>query len=346
MLPSFRLIAITFCCGFLVVFAGLRLAASVHGVHRAMPVMAAHAAPAPAGAIADRELRRGQSAVPVMYDMRFVVGSAVPASAGAQPVIDRAPSVMMPLVILPPVAIEAERNATPEADAVVVAALAPRPAARPEPPVAIDIPFPEPATVDLSLPPQPKAELPAVAALSPAFAPRTVFDLPIPEPAPVDLTFAPPAPPKEKPAVAAAPPQAEPQVPARAFDIPLPDPAAVDLTLPPAKPEPDIDATGQKRSETDARSQPIEVVALATDVPAGTVKLPTRSIPLPRPKVAVQTAAVQAVQAKSEAKPQAKPQSTQQATQKAKPKPRRKVVRTTQRNDFDSLFGFPSGKPQ
>ena len=28
MLPSFRLIAATFCCGFLVVFAGLRLAAS------------------------------------------------------------------------------------------------------------------------------------------------------------------------------------------------------------------------------------------------------------------------------------------------------------------------------
>jgi hypothetical protein len=334
MLPGFRLIAITFCCGFLVVFAGLRLAASVHGLHRAMPVMAAYAAPVPVGAIADRELRRGQSAVPVMYDMRFAVGSAVPASAGAQPVIDRAPSVMMPLIILPPVALEAERNATPEADAVVMAALAPQPAAKPEPSVAIDIPFPEPATVDLSLPPLPKAELPAVAALAPAFAPRTVFDLPIPEPAPVDLTFAPPAASKEKPAVAAAPPQAEPQAPARTFDIPLPDPAAVDLTLPPAKPETDIDATEQKRSETDARSNPIEVAALATDIPIGTVKLPTKSIPLPRPKAAVQTTAVQTVQAKPEAKRQ------------AKPKARRKVARTTQRNDFDNLFGFPAGKPQ
>jgi hypothetical protein len=344
MLPSFRLIAITFCCGFLVVFAGLRLAASVHGLHRAIPVMAAHAAPAPVGAIADRELRRGQSAVPVMYDMRFAVGNAVPASAGAQPVIDRALSVMMPLVILPPVALEAERNATPEADAAVVAALAPQPAAKPEPSVAIDIPFPEPATVDLSLPSQPKAELPAVAALAPAFAPRTVFDLPVPEPAPVDLTFAPPAAPQEKPPVAAVPPQAEPQAPApaRTFDIPLPDPAAVDLTLPPAKTETDIDATEQKRSETDARSNPIEVAVLATDVPAGTVKLPTKSIPLPRPKGAVQTAAVQTLQAKSEAKPEAKPQASSQA----KAKPRRKVARTTQRSDFDSLFGFPAGKPQ
>jgi hypothetical protein len=279
-----------------------------------------------------------------MYDMRFAVGNAVPASAGAQPVIDRALSVMMPLVILPPVALEAERNATPEADAAVVAALAPQPAAKPEPSVAIDIPFPEPATVDLSLPSQPKAELPAVAALAPAFAPRTAFDLPIPEPAPVDLTFAPPAAPQEKPPVAAVPPQAEPQAPApaRTFDIPLPDPAAVDLTLPPAKTETDIDATEQKRSETDARSNPIEVAVLATDVPAGTVKLPTKSIPLPRPKGAVQTAAVQTLQAKSEAKPQAKPQAPSQA----KAKPRRKVARTTQRSDFDSLFGFPAGKPQ
>ena len=334
MLPGFRLIAITFCCGFLVVFAGLRLAASVHGLHRAMPVTAAHAAPAPAGAIADRELRRGQSAVPVMYDMRFAVGSAVPAPAGAQPVIDRAPPVMMPLVILPPVALEAERNATPEADAAVVAALAPQPVAKPEPPAAIDIPLPEPATVDLSLPPQPKAELPAVAALAPPFAPRTVIDLPVPEPAPVDLTLAPPVAPKEKPAVAAAPAQAVPQSPARTFDIPLPDPAAVDLTLPPAKPETDIDATAEKRPETDARSQPIEIAALATDVPAGTVKLPTRLIPLPRPKAAVRTAAAQTVQAKPEVKPQ------------AKPKPRRTVARTTQHNGFDNPFGFPAGKPQ
>ena len=116
MLPSIRLIAITFCCGFIVVFAGLRLATSVNGLHKAMPVMAAHAAPLTVGAIADRDLRRGQSAVPVMYDMRFAVGTAAPAPAGSQPTIDRVPPVMMPLVILPPIAIEAERRAASEAD--------------------------------------------------------------------------------------------------------------------------------------------------------------------------------------------------------------------------------------
>ena len=310
MLPGFRLIALTFCCGFVVVFVGLRLAASVNGMHQAMPVMAAHAAPVMAGAIADRELRRGQNAVPVMYDMRFAVGSAVPAAAGAQPVIDRAPSVMMPLVILPPIALEAERNAAPEADASVVAAL---------PPAAIDIPLPEPAAVDLTFSPQAKAKSPAVAVLAPQAAPRAVIDLPVPEPAPIDLTFAPPTAAKDKPAVAATAPHAP-----RTFEIPLPDPAAVDLTLPPAKPE--MDATEQKRPETDARSKPIELAALATDVPGGTVKLPTKAIPLPRPKAAVQPVAAKAVH--------------------AKPKPHRKVARATQQNGFDNFFGFPSGRPQ
>ena len=44
MLPSFRLIAATFCCGFLMGFAGLRLAATFNSVNQALPVMAAHAA--------------------------------------------------------------------------------------------------------------------------------------------------------------------------------------------------------------------------------------------------------------------------------------------------------------
>ena len=333
MLPSFRLIAITFCCGFLVVFAGLRLAASIHGLHQTMPVMAAHAAPVTTGAIADPDLRRGQSAVPVMYDMRFAVGTVVPASANAQRMIDRAPPVMMPLVILPPIAMEAERTDAPEADAPVVAALAPQPAATPEPPPVIDIPLPEPATVDLTLPPQPKAKSPAVAVLAPLAAPRTAIDLPPPEPAPVDLTFTPPVAPKDRPAVTATAPQPAPQTSRPTFDIPQPEPAPADRTLPPATVEPDIDATEQKRSETDARSKPIELAALATDVAAGTVKLPTKSIPLPRAKGAVQTAAVQTVQAKPQAKSQ------------ARPKPR-KAVGTTQRNDFGNFFGFPSGSPQ
>ena len=85
-------------------------------------------------------------------------------------------------------------------------------------------------------------------------------------------------------------------------------------------------ATVEKRAETDARAKPIELAALATDVPTGTVKLPTKSIPLPRSRPAIQTAAVQTVP--------------------AKPRPRRAVARTTQQDGFDNFFGFPSGRPQ
>ena len=59
MLPSFRLIAATFLCGFFVVFAGLRLAASLNDIHEGLPVMAAHAAPVSITPVADREARRG-----------------------------------------------------------------------------------------------------------------------------------------------------------------------------------------------------------------------------------------------------------------------------------------------
>src|SRR5690606_32605325 len=65
MLPSFRLIAATFLCGFIAVFAGLRLATSLNELHETFPVMAAHAAPVPATPMADTSMRRGVSAVPV-----------------------------------------------------------------------------------------------------------------------------------------------------------------------------------------------------------------------------------------------------------------------------------------
>ena len=78
MLPSFRLIAATFLCGFFVVFAGLRMAASLNDIHEGLPVMAAHAAPVSIAPVADREARRGLAAVPVMYDMRFVVSAVAP----------------------------------------------------------------------------------------------------------------------------------------------------------------------------------------------------------------------------------------------------------------------------
>jgi len=57
MLPSFRLIAATFLCGFVVVFAGLRMAVSLNDIHEALPVMAAHAAPVSVTPSADSEAR-------------------------------------------------------------------------------------------------------------------------------------------------------------------------------------------------------------------------------------------------------------------------------------------------
>jgi hypothetical protein len=66
MLPSFRLIVAAFLCGFCVVFAGLRFAATLHSAHEMLPLIAAQAAPMPAGA-------NGPSAIkPVRYDLRFV----------------------------------------------------------------------------------------------------------------------------------------------------------------------------------------------------------------------------------------------------------------------------------
>ena len=61
MLPSFRLIALTFLCGFVVVFAGLRMAVSLNDIHEALPVMAAHAAPVSNSRQPIIAPRRGQS---------------------------------------------------------------------------------------------------------------------------------------------------------------------------------------------------------------------------------------------------------------------------------------------
>ena len=313
MLPSFRLILATFCCGFIVVFAGLRLATSINGIHQARPVLAAHAAPVMVAAIGNQDLRRGPAAVPVMYDLRFAVSATQPAPtpAAASPIVDRAPPLMMPLVILPPIAQEAATSQTP-AETSVTAALPAGPAPEPAP-LAVDIPLPEPVAID--------------------------------------LTFSPAAKSKESPTVATVAPQATPRsMPqsATVFDIPLPEPAIVDLTFPPpVKPASEADGRGgadqdtrhEKRSETDARSKfatsetrdpisdvstarPLTVAAL--EIPIGTVELPIKAIPLPRPKATLRAAVVHA----------------------AKATPRRKTVRTSQRNDFDGFFGFPAGKPR
>jgi len=105
MLPGFRLIAATFLCGFFVVFASLRLVTSLHNVHGALPITAAQAAPMPTMDISSEAMRRSQTAMPAMYDMRFVVSTAshapVPERMTAR-AIDRAAPVALPLVITTP----------------------------------------------------------------------------------------------------------------------------------------------------------------------------------------------------------------------------------------------------
>jgi hypothetical protein len=100
MLPSFRLIAATFLCGFVVVFAGLRMAVSLHDIHEGLPVMAGHAAPVSVTPAADSEARRGLAAVPVMYDLRFAVGTVSPAVVRVVPTAFDRPAP--PLAIIPP----------------------------------------------------------------------------------------------------------------------------------------------------------------------------------------------------------------------------------------------------
>ena len=112
MLPSFRLIAVTFLCGFAVVFAGLRMAVSLNDIHEGLPVMAAHAAPLSIEPMADRESRWGQSAVPVMYDLRFAVSPVSPTLVNIAPLAPDHPAP--PLSLVPAEDVAKER---PDAEA-------------------------------------------------------------------------------------------------------------------------------------------------------------------------------------------------------------------------------------
>ena len=134
MLPSFRLIAATFLCGFFVVFAGLRLAASLNDIHEGLPVMSAHAAPVSITPAADREARRGLSSVPVMYDLRFAVSTVAPTLIRVAPTVLDRPG--LPLAILPPEDVAeglaaGPRNAEPEATATAIEPQAPVSPGRP-----------------------------------------------------------------------------------------------------------------------------------------------------------------------------------------------------------------------
>jgi hypothetical protein len=158
MLPSFRLIAATFLCGFVVVFAGLRMAVSLNDIHEGLPVMAAHAAPVSVTPAADSEARRGLAAVPVMYDLRFAVSTVSPTVVRVPTVFERpAPS----LAIIPPQDLTEPAKETPEPESTVAAI---------QPDAPMSAAADAPAILD-SPAEAPKSETPTVAAIEPQARP-------------------------------------------------------------------------------------------------------------------------------------------------------------------------------
>jgi len=235
MLPSFRLIAATFLCGFFVVFAGLRLAASLNDIHEGLPVMAAHAAPVSITPVADREARRSLAAVPMMYDLRFVISTVAPTLVRVPPMALDEPAP--PLSIVPPDAFDREGSvdAAPETEAAKdatepaepVAAVAAIPPAAPV--------IPEPAVVPDAPVAQPPPEPPAVATIDSRATPDTTVEHPAAEtPAPVTQATA--NEPQAAPAIEESLPNPEAAVaPAETPAVPGPKPRSPAAALPAAK---------------------------------------------------------------------------------------------------------------
>ena len=250
MLPSFRLIAATFLCGFFVVFAGLRLAASLNDIHEGLPVMAAHAASVSITPVADREARRSLAAAPLMYDMRFVISTVAPKLVRVPPtVLDQSAP---PLSIVPPDAFDREGSldAAPEAEAAkdatepaepeaTVAAIPPAAPVIPGSAVVPDAPALQPATeapavaaIDSRATPNTTAEHPAAehsAAQTPAPVTQATANEPQATPAPA-IEESPPNPeaaaaPAETPAAPATGPEPKPRSPAAALPAPKPQAA-------------------------------------------------------------------------------------------------------------------------
>jgi serine/threonine-protein kinase len=248
MLPSFRLIATTFMLGFVVVFAGLRVAASLNDIHAALPVMAAQAAPVPVEMMTDPDMRRGRSAVPVMYDLRFVASTASlaptltrltspperiappqpsavidaafggPLPAAAMPIEPPKPEILKPEATAP----EARQPEAPKPETATVAAIDPQAAPAPEPPASIDIPLIEPAEVDLS-----------------PSATDTAQDAAAPPTQAVSVEPAAESPATEPPPAAAVETSAalpEPETPAPAVDLGSPSAIVTSPPIPKARP--------------------------------------------------------------------------------------------------------------
>ena len=192
MLPSFRLIAATFLCGFVVLFAGLRMAVSLNDIHEGLPVTAAHAALVSVTPAADSEARRGLAAVPVMYDLRFAVSTVSPAVVRVAPTAFDRPAP--PLAIIPSQDL-IEQNLVEQS--LVEQSLAKQDLAEP----AKETPEPERTVAAI----QPDAPVTAA-------SDATILDAP------------PEAPKPETPTVAAVEPQAVPDLEASAAEPLIPEP--------------------------------------------------------------------------------------------------------------------------
>jgi hypothetical protein len=191
MLPSLRLIVVGFLCGFVLMFAGLRLAASLHSVHAGLPIMAAHAATMPLqGRIEPRE---GQPA-PVLYDMRFVTGMPPAPLNSPTSVIDRTFASAVPTDDLQ--AKEPLRRDLVDALSVPTTATQPEPlvVALASPPTAASEPVPVAPVVTAPLAPvasppaaitQPASPAPAIAVQTeaPVVAPQTSPEAQVAQPA-------------------------------------------------------------------------------------------------------------------------------------------------------------------
>jgi hypothetical protein len=159
MLPSIRLIAATFLCGFAIVFAGLRIAASLNDIHQGLPVIAAQAAPLAPTPIADRQTTDSRPAAPVLYDLRFVVSNTAFTPTLASLSVPAAP----PLDITPPAIEKVSKEELPAPPGATTAK------SNDEPPIATAAP-----AAPASAPPAPDAAPQA----SPQASPSAPVDTP------------------------------------------------------------------------------------------------------------------------------------------------------------------------
>jgi hypothetical protein len=156
-LPSFRLIAATFLCSFLIVFVGLRVLATSH-VTQETAGRASNALPLQlTGMDAGADLRRVDRNAPAVFDLRFAMGAMAPSSVPSgltMHAIDRAKresGLDFPEQVVAPPAIEPD-----QLDVNIEA--------KPEPKIEVAA-LPEPIAAAADTPPPPPGPPAALAAL-------------------------------------------------------------------------------------------------------------------------------------------------------------------------------------